>query len=204
MKAAVLDYGVGNLASVLQGLKHVGFDPVITRQKKDILSAQAVILPGVGAFPQGMEKLQKYELVDIIKEVCSQGTPFLGICLGMQLLFEESDEFGVHEGLGLLPGKVGRFPQGLKIPHMGWNTLNIKKPHLLLHELDQESYVYFVHSYYVNKCDTSHILASSHYGVEFPAIVCFNNIVGIQFHPEKSSRVGLKILRNFREMVRKC
>lgn len=202
MKTAVLDYDVGNLASVIQGLKHAGLEPILTREREEILSARAVVLPGVGAFAQGMENLKKHGLLPVIEEVTAKGVPFLGICLGMQLLFEESEEYGRHEGLGLLPGKVVRFPIGLKIPHMGWNTLNIVNPHSLLNGIQSGSYVYFVHSYYASNCDPSHIIASTNYGVEFPAMVCFNNIVGVQFHPEKSSRIGLKLLSNFGEMVR--
>lgn len=202
MKTAVLDYDVGNLASVIQGLKHAGLAPIITRDRKEILSAKAVVLPGVGAFAQGMENLKKHGLLPVIEEVTTKGVPFLGICLGMQLLFQESEEYGCHEGLRLLPGRVVRFPGGLKIPHMGWNTLNIVNPHPLLNEIKSGSYVYFVHSYYASDCDPSHIIASTNYGVEFPAMVCFNNIVGVQFHPEKSSRIGLRLLSNFGEMVR--
>lgn len=201
MKTVVLDYGVGNLASVSQGLEHAGLKPLVTNNKEEILRAKAIVLPGVGAFPQGMENLQKFGLLPIIKEAVAAGTPFLGICLGMQLLFEESDEYGRHQGLGFLTGRVGRFPPGLKVPHMGWNTLMPSCEHPLLKGVKKESYVYFVHSYQACGCDPSQIVASTIYGVEFPAIVCFNNIVGTQFHPEKSSRIGLTILRNFKEMV---
>jgi len=202
VKTAVLDYDVGNLASVLQGLKFAGLEPVLTRNREEILSAQAVVLPGVGAFPQGMENLRKYGLLPVINEATARGTPFLGICLGMQLLFEEGEEHGIHRGLGLLPGRVVRFPDGLKVPHMGWNTLDIKRAHPLLKEIERGSYVYFVHSYYADGCVDAHILATTDYGTEIPAVVCFGNIVGIQFHPEKSSRIGLKILSNFGELVR--
>ncbi|MHB8156783.1 MAG: imidazole glycerol phosphate synthase subunit HisH [Desulfocucumaceae bacterium] len=202
MKTAVLDYDVGNLASVLQGLRQAGLDPVLTRERKEILSARAVVLPGVGAFAQGMENLKKYELLPIIEELTAKGMPFLGICLGMQLLFQESTEHGHSNGLGLLPGRVVRFPEGLKIPHMGWNTLKVVRPHPLLAGILPGSYVYFVHSYYASDCDPEHIVATTDYGLEFPAMVCFNNIMGVQFHPEKSSRVGLKLLSNFGELVR--
>lgn len=202
MKTAVLDYDVGNLASVLQGLKQSGLEPILTRDREEILSARAVVLPGVGAFAQGVENLKRHGLLPVIEEVTSKGMPFLGICLGMQLLFEESEEYGRHAGLGLLPGKVVRFPKGLKVPHMGWNTLNFHKRHPLLNGVEPGSFVYFVHSYYASECEPSHIIASTNYGIEFPAMVCFNNIVGVQFHPEKSSRIGLKLLSNFGEMVR--
>ncbi len=201
MKTAVIDYGLGNLASVVQGLKAAGLEPFLTRKRQEILSASAVVLPGVGAFPKGMENLKDLCLLPAIAEVIERGTPFLGICLGMQLLFEEGEEYGKHKGLGLIKGKVVRFPQGLKVPHMGWNTLKIKKNHPLLKDVPDDSYVYFVHSYCGAEYDSSHVVATSSYGIEFPAIVCFNNIMGIQFHPEKSSQIGLKILRNFGELV---
>lgn len=204
MKTAVIDYGIGNLASVVQGLIAVGLEPVITRNEEEILKAKAVILPGVGAFPKGMENLKNYGLLPVISEVVQRGTYFLGICLGMQLLFEESEEHGQCEGLGFLPGKIKRFPPGLKIPHMGWNTLKIEKEHPILKDTPAESYTYFVHSYYACDLKPEHLLASSNYGVDFPAVVCFENIIGMQFHPEKSSRVGLGILKNFGELVLRC
>lgn len=202
MKTAVIDYEVGNLASVLQGLKLAGLAPVLTRDPKEILSSAAVVLPGVGAFARGMANLLEYGLADVIKEVAARGTPLLGICLGMQLLFDEGEEHGIHPGLGLLPGKVVRFPAGLKVPHMGWNTLEFRDRHPLLEKIEPKSYVYFVHSYHVSGCSPSQLVACTNYGVEFPAVVCFNNIVGVQFHPEKSSRIGLQLLSNFRELVR--
>lgn len=202
MKTAVIDYGMGNLASVTQGLRVAGLDPVVTRDKGEILGAQAVVLPGVGAFAKAMENLKGYGLLPVISEIVEKGTPFLGICLGMQLLFQEGEEHGLHLGLGLLPGKVVRFPPGSKIPHMGWNTLEMQSDHQLIKGIQEESYVYFVHSYYATEYLPAHVVASTNYGVEFPAIVCFNNIMGIQFHPEKSSKTGLKILSNFGELVR--
>ena len=202
MKTAVLDYDVGNLASVCQGLKRAGLDPFVTRDLPEIRLARAVVLPGVGAFATGMDNLRKYGLLPVINEIVEKGVPFLGICLGMQLLFEESDEHGRYAGLSLLPGRVARFPEGLKIPHMGWNTLNIKKSAPLMQDIEQGSYVYFVHSYYVQSANPAHIVATTEYGLEFPAVVCCNNIMGLQFHPEKSSRRGLQILENFGRMVR--
>jgi glutamine amidotransferase len=202
VKVAVIDYNMGNLASVMQGLKEAGLEPVLTRGREMILSAQAVVLPGVGAFAKGMENLEKYRLISTIYEVCERGTPFLGICLGMQLLFEESEEHGLQQGLGLMQGRIVRFPPGQKVPHMGWNTLKVRDPHPYLKGIPSGSYVYFVHSYYATECDFRNIMATTNYGVEFPAMVCLNNIVGVQFHPEKSNRVGLKLLKNFGEMVR--
>lgn len=202
MRTAVLDYGAGNLASVLRGLKVADLNPFITREPREILAADAVVLPGVGAFARAMDNLREVGLVPVIKEVAARGTPFLGICLGMQLLFEESEEHGLHQGLGLLPGRVRRFPPGFKIPHMGWNSLDSLQGTGVLKGIAPGSYVYFVHSYYVTDYEKSQLAASTNYGVEFPSVVCFNNIVGIQFHPEKSSAVGLKILSNFRELVK--
>lgn len=202
MKTAVVDYDAGNLASVMQGLKKAGLDPFVTRDKGEIGSARAVVLPGVGAFAAAMEKLREYDIIGALQESVAEGKPFLGICLGMQLIFEESDEHGRSAGLSLLPGRVTRFPAGLKVPHMGWNTLDVKQSHPLLKGIKPDSYVYFVHSYYVTACSAAHLAATTHYGLEFPAVVCSKNIMGLQFHPEKSSRVGLKILENFGEMVR--
>ena len=204
MQVAVIDYEVGNLASVSQGLRVAGLEPLITRDVKEILNAQAVILPGVGAFAKGMENLEKLGLVSVLREAVTRGKPFLGICLGMQLLFEESEEHGTTKGLGLLPGRIKKFPAGLKVPHMGWNTLEIVNPGTILKNIKDESYVYFVHSYYATLYQPAHVAAMTNYGVEFPSMVCFNNIVGMQFHPEKSSHVGLQILNNFGELVKKC
>lgn len=201
MKIAIIDYGIGNLASAAQGFLAAGMQPVITNEKKEILSAKGVVLPGVGAFPKGMENLRKLELLPVIYEVVNKGIPFLGICLGMQLLFEESEEYGRSSGLGLLPGRVKKFSPGLKVPHMGWNSLSIKRTNPIIDSISAESYVYFVHSYYADTCDSDYVVASTEYGVEFPAVVCFNNIVGMQFHPEKSSQVGIRLLRNFGELV---
>jgi len=204
MQVAVIDYEVGNLASVSQGLRVSGLEPLITRDVEEILKAQAVILPGVGAFAKGMENLNKLGLVSVLREVVARGKPFLGICLGMQLLFEESEEHGITKGLGLLPGRISKFPVGLKVPHMGWNTLEVVKPGTILKNIKDQSYVYFVHSYYATLYQPEHVAAMTNYGVEFPSVVCFNNIVGMQFHPEKSSHVGLQIMNNFGELVKKC
>ena len=203
MQTAVIDYDVGNLASVLQGLAAAGLEPVLTRDRQEILAARAVVLPGVGAFPRGMENLRELGLLPVIAEAAERGIALLGICLGMQLLFEEGEEYGRHRGLGLLPGRVVGFPTGLKVPHMGWNTLKVTRPHPLLHDIRPGSYVYFVHSYRASGCAETHVTATTHYdGTEIPAVVCSGNIMGIQFHPEKSSGVGLQILRNFGGLVR--
>ena len=187
---AVIDYDAGNIKSVEKALLYLGQDVKVTRDKNVILSADRVILPGVGAFGDAMGKLRSYGLEEVIKEVVSQGTPFLGICLGLQLLFEDSDETPGVKGLGLLPGSIRRIPdkEGLKIPHMGWNSLDIREGH---------PYVYFVHSYYLSAKREEDVAATTFYSTKIHASVEHDNIFACQFHPEKSSEVGLKILDNF-------
>lgn len=202
MRTAIIDYGVGNLASAFQGARIAGLDPVVTSDQEIVRQAAAVILPGVGAFAQGMENLRRLGMIPLIREAAACHKPLLGICLGMQLFFENSEEHGRHGGLGLLPGSVRRFPGGLKVPHMGWNTLLNLRDHPLLSGIPEHSFVYFVHSYYAEGVRREHVAAWTNYGLEFPAVVCFNNIVGVQFHPEKSSQIGLRIMKNFGELVR--
>jgi len=201
---AIIDYGMGNLRSVQKGLEKVGLSAEITGEPGKVLAAPGVILPGVGAFEDAMANLTGTGFVPAIKEVVSRGTPFLGICLGMQLLFTASEENGLHRGLDLLPGRVKRLPPGMKVPHMGWNQLEIRNRETLLKGLDDGDYFYFVHSYYAEPEDEGVIIATSDYGINFPAVVGRDNLYGIQFHPEKSSQLGLKILKNFGEMVYKC
>lgn len=201
---AIIDYGMGNLRSVQKGLERVGLTADITTKPDQILNAPGVILPGVGAFEDAMVNLNNAGLPEVISEVVKRGTPFLGICLGMQLMFGSSEENGVHQGLGLIPGAIKRLPAGLKVPHMGWNQLHINTKVSLLNGLTSGDYFYFVHSYYaVPKADDV-VVATSDYGIDFPAIVGRDNFFGIQFHPEKSSDLGLRILKNFGEMVHKC
>ena len=197
---AIIDYGVGNLASVFIALSFIGADSVITSEPEVILAADKVILPGVGAFADAMNSLEKTNMIPIIKKVAEKGTPLLGICLGMQLLFDYSTEGGeMVPGLGLLKGSVRQFPldMGLKVPHMGWNSLCIKQQNGLFKGIKQNSYVYFVHSYYLTAGDSSHVAAVCNYGINFDAAIEKDNILGTQFHPEKSGDVGLSILRNF-------
>lgn len=198
---AVIDYDAGNLKSVEKALAALGEQPVISRDEETILSADKVILPGVGSFGDAMGKLEQYGLVDVIHKVADQGTPFLGICLGLQLLFERSEESAGVNGLGLLPGKIVRFEekQGLKVPHMGWNSLNVRPGAKLFKGLDSGAYVYFVHSYYLKAERDGDVAAFSEYGVPFHAAVERDNIFACQFHPEKSGATGLKILKNFIE-----
>ncbi len=195
---AVVDYERGNLRSVQKALECVGAQAVVTRDPKLIAHAGKVVLPGVGAFADCMENLKRFHLIAPIVEFLSSGRPFLGICLGLQLLFTESEEFGVSQGLNVIPGRVVRFPRGLKVPHMGWNTLEVWRSDCpLLQGVEEESYFYFVHSYYVVPYDLSVVATSTTYGVEYASMVWKDNIFATQFHPEKSQRLGLKILKNF-------
>lgn len=199
---AIVDYDAGNLKSVEKALAALEEEPVVSREEKTILSADKVILPGVGSFGDAMEKLHQYGLVKVIRQVADKKIPLLGICLGLQLFFESSEESPGVKGLSLLPGKVVHFPRetGLKIPHMGWNSLDIKPGSRLFKGIDQEAYVYFVHSYYLKADREADVAASSEYGVKFAASVERGNLFACQFHPEKSSDTGLKILKNFIEL----
>ena len=197
---AIVDYGIGNLGSVTKGFRHVGAETVLTGDLDTLRRADALILPGDGAFGSTMEEIRSRGLVPLLKEAAEKGKPLLGICIGMQLLFDESEEHGRHEGLGLLPGRVRRFPETQVVPHMGWNSLKPRGAHTLLDGVAPGSYVYFVHSYY---CDAPAdvVLAYSDYGFDFPAIVGRDNILGSQFHPEKSQQVGLRMVGNFVRFV---
>ena len=196
---AVIDNDAGNIKSVEKAVLALGEDAVVTREKKEILAADHVILPGVGAFGDAMEKLHKYHLVEVIREVVDRRIPFLGICLGLQLLFESSEESEGVEGLGVLRGKIVRLPddQGLKIPHIGWNSLRYPNSGRLFAGLPEESYVYFVHSYYLQAAEPYIVTATTEYAALIHASVEKGNVFACQFHPEKSSDVGMKILRNF-------
>lgn len=196
---AIIDYDAGNLKSVYKALISLGQDVIITRDKEEIMSADKAILPGVGNFDDAMVKLKEFGLVEVIRDFVATGKPILGICLGLQLFFEESEESVGTEGLGLLKGKIVRIPdgEGLKIPHMGWNSLEIRPEAKLFKGIANGSYVYFVHSYYLKAEDESQVAATTEYGVKIHASVEYKNIFACQFHPEKSSDVGLKILENF-------
>ncbi len=199
---AVIDYGVGNLFSLTSSLKAIGAECVVTSDVETIRSADKIILPGVGAFEDAKRKLSESGLDKIVIEEAKNGKPIMGICLGMQMLFERSFEYGVHEGLGLLRGDVvameGRLPKELKIPHIGWNCLSVKREHPIFKYVKGGDHVYFVHSYYAEGCDDS-LLATTDYGNEITAAVAKGNITGCQVHPEKSGDVGLSILRAFAE-----
>ncbi len=196
---AIIDYDAGNLKSVEKALEYLGEEVLITRDANEILSADKVILPGVGAFGDAMNKLNKFNLVDVIKEVPKRGIPFLGICLGLHLLYERSEESPGVLGLSILKGEVIKIPdkEGLKIPHMGWNKLNIKDNAFLFQEIGKEPYVYFVHSYYLKSYDEQDVCATTDYSVTIHASIEKQNIYACQFHPEKSGDIGLKILKNF-------
>lgn len=196
---AILDYDAGNLKSVEKALKFLGQESVVTRDRKEILAADKVILPGVGAFGVAMENLKKYELDKVIKEVVEKKTPFLGICLGLQLLFEGSEESSGVEGLHILDGEIVKIPEapGLKIPHIGWNSLQLQNDGRLFQGIPQEAFVYFVHSFYLKAREESIVKAVTEYGVRIHASVEKENVFACQFHPEKSSSIGLKMLENF-------
>ena len=196
---AVIDYDAGNIKSVEKAMMALGEDVVVTREKEEILSADHVILPGVGAFGDAMEKLHSYHLVEVIRDVASRGTPFLGICLGLQLLFESSEESAGVEGLGILSGEIVKLPedQGLKIPHIGWNSLRYPNIGRLFAGIPEESYVYFVHSYYLKAAESQIVTATTEYAASIHASVEKGNVFACQFHPEKSSDVGMRILKNF-------
>lgn len=196
---AIIDYDAGNLKSVEKALKYLGQDVIVSRDSSEILQADKVILPGVGSFGDAMNNLDHFNLVDTIKKVAEKDTPFLGICLGLQLLFEKSDETPGAEGLGILKGEILRIPpkEGLKIPHMGWNSLNIKPQARLFDGIANNAYVYFVHSYYLKAEDENIVAASTEYSTHIHVSVESGNIFACQFHPEKSSDVGLRILKNF-------
>lgn len=196
-RTAIINYNIGNIASIKNALSILGYSVDIVKNPKDIESYDKIILPGVGAFNTAMEYLEKSGMENEIKKFAISNKPIFGICLGMQLLFEKSYEFGEHNGLGIMKGKVIKFSHGLKIPHIGWNKVNIVKQNPLFKDMD-DTYMYFVHSFYVEK--NTNTIATSNYGTEFSAIVNNGNIYGIQPHPEKSSKAGLNILKNFMEL----
>ena len=199
---AIIDYDAGNLRSVEKALLSLGEEVLVTRDRTELLAADKVILPGVGNFGDAMEKLKAYDLVRVIHELAERGKPFLGICLGLQLLFERSDEAPGVEGLGILKGEILRIPdkEGLKVPHIGWNSLHLQNEGRLFRDLPEGSYVYFVHSYYLKAENPQIVKATTEYGVTIDASVEQGNVFACQFHPEKSSRVGLKILENFAKL----
>ncbi len=199
---AIIDYGMGNLRSVQKGFERVGREAVVTSDAKTILSAGKVVLPGVGAFPDCMRNLERNGLIDVVRQTIKSGKPFLGICLGLQLLFTESEEFGLSKGLDIIKGRVVRFKiqdSTLKVPHMGWNSISIKRRAPALADVPDGSYVYFVHSFHVVPENKDVIATTTDYGMEFVSSIWKDNIFAVQFHPEKSQTLGLSILKRFGE-----
>jgi glutamine amidotransferase len=197
MRAIILDYGAGNLRSVARAVEHAGFDCDISEDPRSLDDAAAVILPGVGAAADTMANLRQRGLADPIREYIASGRPFLGVCMGLQALMTYSEEGGRHECLDVIPGQVVRFPQGLKVPQMGWNTIQVARRHPVLEGIGDGAYFYFVHGYYVQPADENVVAATAEYGVRFAAVVIKDNIVATQFHPEKSGPAGLRLYRNF-------
>jgi glutamine amidotransferase len=201
---AIIDYGMGNLRSVEKGFEHVDVDARVVSDVQSINDAEAIVLPGVGAFRDCMNNLNEFGFTETIIKNIESGKPFFGICLGLQLLFTESGEFGHSRGLNIFNGNVPRFPESdLKVPHMGWNSINIKNRPPILEGIEDESYFYFVHSYYVAPEDSSITATTTDYGVEFTSMIWKDNVFATQFHPEKSQELGLKVLKNFGDFVKK-
>lgn len=197
---AIIDYGVGNLNSIQNALEKLGHESMITHKSEDLYAADGIILPGVGAFNDAIKSLKATGLVEDIVKCVEDGKPLLGICLGMQLLYEKSYEDGEWEGLGILKGNVVKFDESLKVPHMGWNNLTFKREDPILKYIKQDDYIYFVHSYYVDTLEDA--IAYTEYGVQVPAIVGKGSVYGMQFHPEKSGEVGLNLLKAFGELIK--
>ncbi len=201
MKLVIVDYGAGNLRSVARAVTHAGGEPLITSSGRDVERAGALIVPGVGAAADTMRNLRRHALVEPIREDIASGRPFLGVCMGQQALFEVSEEGGEHSCLGVLPGRVVRLPEGLKVPHMGWNQVRIVRPHPIFEAIPDGSYFYFVHSYYPRPDDSEIVVGETEYGVTFPSVVARDNLVATQFHPEKSGVIGLRMYENFQRIA---
>jgi glutamine amidotransferase len=200
-QVAVVNYGVGNLRSIKQGLEKSGAQVQITHNPTELRKSDATVLPGVGAFAPAVKNLMP--LTDVVKEAMEAGRPILGVCLGLQLFFTRSSEGGSTRGLGFIKGDIVKFPDTVKIPQMGWNTIDFVRYHPLLEGVKDHSYVYFVHSYYPHPLDPKVIVATTEYGVKFPSMVAKQNLFATQFHPEKSSKTGLSILKNFVKIVKR-
>jgi glutamine amidotransferase len=196
----VVDYGAGNLRSVTIALARLGFDPLVTSEPEAVENADVVILPGVGAAADTMSNLLQRRLVEPIREYIVGGRPFLGVCMGLQVLFSVSEEGGEHVCLDILPGRVRRLPEGLKVPHMGWNDVRQRSQHPIFDGIPDGAFFYFVHSYYAQPEDASVVVGETEYGATFPAVVAKDNIVATQFHPEKSAESGLRLYKNFLRM----
>ena len=202
MSIAIIDYGIGNLRSVEKAFTAQGIEAVVTRDVKILRSADKLVLLGVGAFGYAMQSLRSFGFDELVTEAASAGKPILGLCVGLQMMFEEGHEFGVHQGLGLMKGKVVKFADDLRVPHIGWNQVAIQRDfqaHPIFKDLPDQSFFYFVHSYYVQPDNASCVYGTTDYGLEYASICGRDNIVGVQFHPEKSQTAGLKLLKNFAE-----
>jgi glutamine amidotransferase len=197
MKLVIVDYGAGNLRSVSKAVTRVGYDPVISSERSEVESAEVVIMPGVGAAADTMRNLGRCGLVEPIREFVASGRPFLGVCMGLQALLTVSEEGGEHPCLDILPGRVRRLPEGLKVPHMGWNRVRQRRAHPVFEGIADGAFFYFVHSYYADPLDESVVVGDTDYGVTFPAVLAKDNIVASQFHPEKSGQAGLRLYENF-------
>ena len=204
MKLVIIDYDASNLRSVYKALVALGHKPTVSNDPEIVAAADALVLPGVGAAGDAMRHLDELGLVPVLRHYAGEGRPLLGVCVGMQLLFDSSDEDGGIACLGLLPGTVRRLPPGQKVPHMGWNSVRFCKPHGVLDQIADDSYVYFVHSYYPAPADASLVLGETEYGVRFASMVARENLIGVQFHPEKSSTVGLRLYDNFVRLAAGC
>ncbi|MDW8801166.1 imidazole glycerol phosphate synthase subunit HisH [Clostridium sp. A1-XYC3] len=199
---SIIDYGMGNLRSVEKALEYIGEQVVITSDREEIEKSTGIILPGVGAFPDAIENLKSRELDMVLRTAVDKNKPMLGICLGMQLLFEESEEVSLNKGLGFLKGTVRRLYGGIKIPHMGWNSLKVERNCPILEDIEEGSYAYFVHSFYADVENKENLDAISFYGIDIPAVVSSGNLFGVQFHPEKSGDIGIQMLKNFVKLTK--
>lgn len=204
MKLVIVDYGVGNFRNVQKAFQAVGADADITESAQAVRDAGAVVLPGVGAFGDAIDNLRQRGLDQPVLDALRAGKPLFGICVGLQLMFDASEEMGQHTGLGIFPGKIGRFPLShLPVPHMGWNQIHPVQPHPLLQNIDDGDFAYFAHSYYAQAENPAHVIATTDYGLDYASVVARENVCAIQFHPEKSQQVGLQILKNFVKLAQK-
>ncbi|MGH9936481.1 MAG: imidazole glycerol phosphate synthase subunit HisH [Blastocatellia bacterium] len=200
MSIAIIDYGVGNLRSVEKAFTSQGVNAVVTRDEKILRDADKLVLLGVGAFGYAMESLRGLGFDQLVIEAAKAGKPIIGLCVGLQMMFEEGHEFGAHHGLGLLPGRVIKFPAGVRVPHVGWNQVEFKQDHPIFRDLPDQTFFYFVHSYFVEPSDSSCVMGETEYAQPFASICGQGNVIGVQFHPEKSQAAGLKLLNNFARM----